>query len=172
MSKNAIFSVILAAILMLIYIAIRFHDVKFGASAVIALLHDVAMVFCLYIILRLTVGNTCIACLLTIVGYSINATIIIFDRVRENIGVMKPKKATYKDIVNLSINQTFSRTIYTSLTTFVTIFVLYIMGVASIKEFALTLMAGVVIGAYSSVCITGPLWYYMKTKPGKTEKDA
>lgn len=172
MSKNAIFSVILAAILMLIYIAIRFHDVKFGASAVIALLHDVAMVFCLYIILRLTVGNTCIACLLTIVGYSINATIIIFDRVRENIGVMKPKKATYKDIVNLSINQTLSRTIYTSLTTFVTIFVLYIMGVASIKEFALTLMAGVVIGAYSSVCITGPLWYYMKTKLGKTEKDA
>lgn len=172
MSKNAIFSVILAAILMLIYIAIRFHDVKFGASAVIALLHDVAMVFCLYIILSLTVGNTCIACLLTIVGYSINATIIIFDRVRENIGVMKPKKATYKDIVNLSINQTFSRTIYTSLTTFVTIFVLYIMGVASIKEFALTLMAGVVIGAYSSVCITGPLWYYMKTKLGKTEKDA
>ena len=172
MSKNAIFSVILAAILMLIYIAIRFHDVKFGASAVIALLHDVAMVFCLYIILRLTVGNTCIACLLTIVGYSINATIIIFDRVRENIGVMKPKKATYKDIVNLSINQTFSRTIYTSLTTFVTIFVLYIMGVASIKEFALTLMAGVVIGAYSSVCITGPLWYYMKTKLVKTEKDA
>lgn len=172
MSKNAIFSVILAAILMLIYIAIRFHDVKFCASAVIALLHDVAMVFCLYIILRLTVGNTCIACLLTIVGYSINATIIIFDRVRENIGVMKPKKATYKDIVNLSINQTFSRTIYTSLTTFVTIFVLYIMGVASIKEFALTLMAGVVIGAYSSVCITGPLWYYMKTKLGKTEKDA
>ena len=172
MSKNAIFSVILAAILMLIYIAIRFHDVKFGASAVIALLHDVAMVFCLYIILRLTVGNTCIACLLTIVGYSINATIIIFDRVRENIGVMKPKKVTYKDIVNLSINQTFSRTIYTSLTTFVTIFVLYIMGVASIKEFALTLMAGIIIGAYSSVCITGPLWYYMKTKLGKTEKDA
>ena len=171
MSKNAIFSVILAAILMLIYIAIRFHDVKFGASAVIALLHDVAMVFCLYIILRLTVGNTCIACLLTIVGYSINATIIIFDRVRENIGVMKPKKATYKDIVNLSINQTFSRTIYTSLTTFVTIFVLYIMGVASIKEFALTLMAGIIIGAYSSVCITGPLWYTMKTKLGKTRKD-
>ena len=172
MSKHAIFSVILAAILMLINIAIRFLDVKFGASAVIALLHDVAMVFCLYIILRLTVGNTCIACLLTIVGYSINATIIIFDRVRENIGVMKPKKVTYKDIVNLSINQTFSRTIYTSLTTFVTIFVLYIMGVASIKEFALTLMAGIIIGAYSSVCITGPLWYTMKTKLGKTEKDA
>ena len=171
MSKNAIFSVILAAILMLIYIAVRFHDVKFGASAVIALLHDVAMVFCLYIILRLTVGNTCIACLLTIVGYSIDSTIIIFDRIRENIDIMRPKKATYKDIVNLSINQTFSRTIYTSLTTFVTIFVLYIMGVASIKEFALTLMAGIIIGAYSSVCITGPLWYTMKTKLGKARKD-
>ena len=172
MSKNAIFAVSLAAaILMLIYIAIRFHDVKFGASAVIALLHDVAMVFCLYIILRLTVGNTCIACLLTIVGYSINATIIIFDRIRENVAVMRTKKTSYKDIVNLSINQTFSRTIYTSLTTFVTIFVLYIMGVASIKEFALTLMAGIIVGAYSSVCITGPLWYTMKTKLGKGRKE-
>lgn len=171
MSKNAIFAVSLAAVLMLIYIAIRFHDVKFGTSAVIALLHDVAMVFCLYIVLRLTVGNTCIACLLTIVGYSINATIIIFDRIRENADVMRTKKASYKDIVNLSINQTFSRTIYTSLTTFVTIFVLYIMGVASIKEFALTLMAGIIVGAYSSVCITGPLWYYMKTKLGKGRKE-
>lgn len=171
MSKNAIFAVTLAAVLMLIYIAIRFHDVKFGTSAVIALLHDVAMVFCLYIVLRLTVGNTCIACLLTIVGYSINATIIIFDRIRENADVMRTKKASYKDIVNLSINQTFSRTIYTSFTTFVTIFVLYIMGVASIKEFALTLMAGIIVGAYSSVCITGPLWYYMKTKLGKGRKE-
>lgn len=171
MSKNAIFAVTLAAVLMLIYIAIRFHDVKFGTSAVIALLHDVAMVFCLYIVLRLTVGNTCIACLLTVVGYSINATIIIFDRIRENADVMRTKKASYKDIVNLSINQTFSRTIYTSLTTFVTIFVLYIMGVASIKEFALTLMAGIIVGAYSSVCITGPLWYYMKTKLGKGRKE-
>ena len=171
MSKNAIFAVTLAAVLMLIYIAIRFHDVKFGTSAVIALLHDVAMVFCLYIVLRLTVGNTCIACLLTIVGYSINATIIIFDRIRENSTALRPKKTSYKDIVNLSINQTFSRTIYTSLTTFVTIFVLYIMGVASIKEFALTLMAGIIVGAYSSVCITGPLWYYMKTKLGKGRKE-
>ena len=84
---------------------------------------------------------------------------------------MRTKKASYKDIVNLSINQTFSRTIYTSLTTFVTIFVLYIMGVASIKEFALTLMAGIIVGAYSSVCITGPLWYYMKTKLGNGRKE-
>ena len=167
MTKNAIMSVVLATILMLIYIAIRFKDVKFGASAVMALVHDVAMVFVVYILLRLSVGNTCIACMLTIVGYSINATIIIFDRIRENISLMGTKQYSYKEIVNASINQTFTRSIYTSLTTFVMVFVLYIMGVASIKEFALTLMAGIVIGAYSSVCITGPLWYFMKTKLGK-----
>lgn len=167
MTKNAIMSVVLATILMLIYIAIRFKDVKFGASAVMALIHDVAMVFVVYILLRLSVGNTCIACMLTIVGYSINATIIIFDRIRENISLMGTKQYSYKEIVNTSINQTFTRSIYTSLTTFVMVFVLYIMGVASIKEFALTLMAGIVIGAYSSVCITGPLWYFLKTKLGK-----
>lgn len=167
MTKNAIMSVVLATILMLIYIAIRFKDVKFGASAVMALVHDVAMVFVVYILLRLSVGNTCIACMLTIVGYSINATIIIFDRIRENVSLMGTKQYSYKEIVNASINQTFTRSIYTSLTTFVMVFVLYIMGVASIKEFALTLMAGIVIGAYSSVCITGPLWYFMKTKLGK-----
>ena len=167
MTKNAIMSVVLATILMLIYIAIRFKDVKFGASAVMALIHDVAMVFVVYILLRLSVGNTCIACMLTIVGYSINATIIIFDRIRENISLMGTKQYSYKEIVNTSINQTFTRSIYTSLTTFVMVFVLYIMGVASIKEFALTLMAGIVIGAYSSVCITDPLWYFMKTKLGK-----
>ena len=167
MTKNAIMSVVLATILMLIYIAIRFKDVKFGASAVMALIHDVAMVFVVYILLRLSVGNTCIACMLTIVGYSINATIIIFDRIRENISLMGTKQYSYKEIVNTSINQTFTRSIYTSLTTFVMVFVLYIMGVVSIKEFALTLMAGIVIGAYSSVFITGPLWYFMKTKLGK-----
>ncbi len=167
MTKNALFAVALSAVLMLIYIAIRFHDVKFGASAVLALLHDVAIVFVVYILFRLSVGNTCIACMLTIVGYSINATIIIFDRIRENLGIMNMKKTSYAEVVNTSINQTFTRTIYTSLTTFVTIFVLYIMGVASIKEFAITLMAGILVGAYSSVCITGPLWHFMKTKVGK-----
>ncbi len=164
MAKNAFLSVALATVLMLLYIAIRFKDIKFGASAVIALLHDVCMVFVVYILLRLSVGNTCIACMLTIVGYSINATIIIFDRIRENIGLMGTRKPDYKEIVNRSINQTFTRSIYTSLTTFIMVFVLYILGVASIKEFALTLMAGVLIGAYSSICITGPLWYFMKTK--------
>lgn len=170
MQKNAIVSVLIATVLMLIYIAIRFDDVKFGAAAVIALLHDVLIVFAIYSIGRLSVGNTFIACMLTIVGYSINATIIIFDRIRENLVTMKSKGNSYEQIVNASISQTFTRTIYSSLTTFVTVFALYIFGVTSIKEFALTLMAGIVCGAYSSVCITGPLWHTLKIKLGKNEK--
>ncbi|MBR1866409.1 MAG: protein translocase subunit SecD [Lachnospiraceae bacterium] len=166
MQRNAIVSVLIATVLMLFYIAVRFSDVKFGAAAVIALLHDVLVVFAVYSIGRLSVGNTFIACMLTIVGYSINATIIIFDRIRENLVTMKSKGTSYADIVNTSISQTFTRTIYTSLTTFVMVFVLYIMGVASIKEFALTLMCGIICGAYSSVCITGPLWHLLKTKLG------
>lgn len=169
MQRNAIVSVLIATVLMLIYIAIRFSDVKFGAAAVIALLHDVLVVFAVYSIGRLSVGNTFIACMLTIVGYSINATIIIFDRIRENIVTMS--KENYATIVDTSISQTLTRTIYTSLTTFVMVFVLYIMGVTSIKEFALTLMCGIVCGAYSSVCITGPLWYMLKTRLGKNDKN-
>lgn len=169
MQRNAIISVIIATVLMLCYIAFRFSDVKFGAAAVIALLHDVLVVFTIYSIGRLSVGNTFIACMLTVVGYSINATIIIFDRIRENMTIMKGKGATYANIVDTSISQTFTRTIYTSLTTFVMVFILYILGVTSIKEFALTLMSGIICGAYSSVCITGPLWYLFKTKAGKNE---
>ena len=171
MTRDAILSVVLATILMLIYIALRFKDIKFGASAVLALLHDVFIVFVVYIIFRLSVGNTCIACLLTIVGYSINATIVIFDRIRENIAGKKlAAREDYAEMVNLSVNQTFTRSIYTSLTTFVMVFMLYILGVASIKEFAITIMAGIVVGAYSSICITGPLWYFMKTRIGKGKK--
>ena len=169
MHRNAIISVLIATALMLIYIAIRFSDVKFGAAAVIALLHDVLVVFAVYSIGRLSVGNTFIACMLTIVGYSINATIIIFDRIRENMVSMS--KESYATIVNTSISQTLTRTIYTSLTTFVMVFFIYIMGVPSIKEFALTLMCGIVCGAYSSVCITGPLWYMFKTGFGKNDKN-
>jgi len=172
MRRNAVVSVIIATILMLCYIAVRFSDVKFGAAAVIALLHDVLVVFTVYSIGRLSVGNTFIACMLTIVGYSINATIIIFDRIRENLKVMNGKKETYENIVNTSISQTFTRTIYTSLTTFVMVLVLFILGVVSIKEFALTLMCGIICGAYSSVCVTGPLWYMFKTKSGKIEKNS
>lgn len=160
MRKDAVIAIIVSSILMLIYIAFRFSDVKLGISAVIALIHDVMVVFAIYAIAQLSVGNTFIACMLTIVGYSINATIIIFDRIRENLKVMD--KASREEVVNTSISQTFTRTIYTSLTTFVMVLVLFIMGVASLKEFTLTLMAGIVCGAYSSVCITGPLWFAMK----------
>lgn len=167
MQRDAIVSVVVAAVLMLIYIAFRFKDVRFGASAVLALLHDVLFVFTLYAVAHLSVGSTFIACMLTILGYSINATIIIFDRIRENLKVMDEKKVGLATIVNTSITQTFTRSIYTNLTTFVMVLVLYIVGVSAIQEFALALMVGVLGGTYSSICITGPLWYYMKTKFSK-----
>jgi len=166
--NDAVVAVIIATICMLIYIWIRFKDVRFATSAVVALLHDVLVVLAFYAAARVSVGNTFIACMLTIVGYSINATIVIFDRVRENLGEMK-KKDSLEDIVNISITQTLTRSIYTSLTTFIMVAVLYVLGVASIKEFALPLMVGIVCGAYSSVCITGALWYLMKTKIVKKE---
>lgn len=164
MKQDAVVSILIAAVCMLIYIAFRFKDIKFGASAVLALLHDVLVVLTVYSVARLSVGNNFIACMLTIVGYSINATIIIFDRIRENLKLMSLRKDGLETIVNTSISQTFSRTINTSLTTFIMVFVLFIMGVPAIREFSLTLMVGIVCGAYSSVCITAPIWYYMKTK--------
>lgn len=171
MKSDAVVAVIIATICMLIYIAFRFKDIRFGASAVIALMHDVLVVLTVYSVFKLSVGNTFIACMLTIVGYSINATIVIFDRIRENLREMNVKKDGLDTIVNTSIRQTFTRSINTSLTTFVMVFVLYIMGVPSIKEFAFTLMAGVVFGAYSSVCITGPVWYIMKKSQQKKAQE-
>lgn len=161
--NDAIVAVVIATVCMLIYIWIRFKDVRFATSAVAALVHDVLVVLAFYAVARVSVGNTFIACMLTIVGYSINATIVIFDRIRENMADMK-KKDTLEHVVNASITQTLTRSIYTSLTTFVMVAVLYVLGVASIKEFALPLMVGIVCGAYSSVCITGALWYLMKTR--------
>lgn len=166
MKKDAIVAIAVSSVLMLLYIAFRFSDVKFGVSAVLALVHDVLVVFAAYSIGTLSVGNTFIACMLTIVGYSINATIIIFDRIRENMRT-QDNKESLEELVNKSIGQTFTRTIYTSLTTFIMVFVLFVMGVTSLKEFTFTLMLGIVCGAYSSVCITGPLWYTMKKKFSK-----
>lgn len=166
MKKDAIVAIAISSVLMLLYIAFRFSDVKFGVSAVLALVHDVLVVFAAYSIGTLSVGNTFIACMLTIVGYSINATIIIFDRIRENMRTQDSKESL-EELVNKSIGQTFTRTIYTSLTTFIMVFVLFVMGVTSLKEFTFTLMLGIVCGAYSSVCITGPLWYTMKKKFSK-----
>lgn len=166
MRTDAIVAVILATLCMLLYIWFRFKDIRFATSAVLALVHDVLVVLAFYVIARVSVGNTFIACMLTIVGYSINATIVIFDRIREELKV-KGGTEDLKALVNRCITQTLTRSIYTSLTTFITIAVLYVMGVSSIKEFALPLMVGIVCGAYSSVCITGALWYMMKTKGRK-----
>ncbi|MBQ9234644.1 MAG: protein translocase subunit SecF, partial [Lachnospiraceae bacterium] len=170
MKKDAVIAIIIASILMLIYIAIRFSDIRFGASAVLALIHDVMVVFAIYAVARLSVGNTFIACMLTIVGYSINATIIIFDRIRENLKIMD-RNVELDEVVNTSIAQTLTRSIYTSLTTFIMVLVLFIMGVPALKEFTFTLMAGIVCGAYSSICITGPMWYFFKKHIGKKKEE-
>lgn len=163
MRQDAIVAVIISTIFMLLYIWFRFKDIRFGTSAVVALLHDVLVVLAFYAVARISVGNTFIACMLTIVGYSINATIVIFDRIREELQT-KAKSESLADVVNRSITQTLTRSIYTSLTTFIMVAVLFVLGVSSIKEFALPLMVGIVCGGYSSVCITGALWYVMKTK--------
>ena len=163
MRADAVKAVVIATVLMLLYIWFRFKDIRFASSAVVALLHDVLVVLAFYAVARVSVGNTFIACMLTIVGYSINATIVIFDRIRENLAVAK-KKSDLEELVNNSITQTLTRSIYTSLTTFIMVFLLFVLGVSSVREFALPLMVGIVCGGYSSVCITGALWYVMKTK--------
>ena len=148
---------------MLIYIRIRFSDIRFGISSVAALLHDVLVVLAFYAVARVSVGSTFIACLLTIVGYSINATIVIFDRIRENMAAAA-RITDLKELVNRSISQTLSRSIFTSLTTFIMVAALYVFGVTSIREFALPLMVGIVCGTYSSVCLTGAMWYLLRNK--------
>ena len=177
MKRDAVLAVIIAAICMLIYIWFRFKDIVFAGSAVLALLHDVIVVLLVYAAAKISVGNTFIACMLTIVGYSINATIVIFDRIRENIGTRSSiTDERLSEIVNDSITQTLTRSINTSLTTFFMVFMLAILGVDSVREFAIPLLAGIVCGAYSSVCITGTLWYTIKkathNKSGKATKKA
>lgn len=166
---DAVVAVAIATVCMLLYIWFRFKDIRFGASAVIALIHDVLVVLAFYAVTRVSVGSTFIACMLTIVGYSINATIVIFDRVRENMRSMT-RKDDLQEMVNHSITQTLSRSIFTSLTTFIMVTALYVFGVSSIREFALPLMAGILCGTYSSVCITGALWYVLRTKIKQKEE--
>ncbi|MBE5861783.1 MAG: protein translocase subunit SecD [Lachnospiraceae bacterium] len=169
MKRDTIIAVVVAIVCMLIYIRIRFSDIRFGLSSIAALMHDVLVVLAFYAAARVSVGNTFIACMLTIVGYSINASIVIFDRVRENMAE-KSRQETVEDVVNKSITQTLSRSIFTSLTTFVMVACLYVLGVTSIRDFALPLMVGIVCGAYSSVCIVGGLWFVLRQKfPGKAK---
>ena len=171
MRKDAVVAVIIATLCMLVYIWFRFKDIRFATSAVIALVHDVLVVLAFYVIARIPVGNTFIACMLTIVGYSINATIVIFDRIREEMKE-SGKKTDLKELVDRCITQTLTRSIYTNLTTFIMVVALYVLGVSSIREFAAPLMVGIACGAYTSVCITGALWYVMKTRIGKGAKAA
>ena len=169
MKRDTIIAVVVAIVCMLVYIRIRFSDIRFGVSSIVALIHDVLVVLAFYAVARVSVGNTFIACMLTIVGYSINASIVIFDRVRENMAEMS-RKDTIEDVVNKSITQTLSRSIFTSLTTFVMVACLYVLGVTSIRDFALPLMVGIVCGAYSSVCIVGGLWFVLRKKfPAKAK---
>lgn len=170
MKQDALWAVIVATILMLLYIWFRFKNIKFAASAILALVHDVLVVLTFYAVAKWSVGSTFIACMLTIVGYSINATIVIFDRIRENLAAGRNKE-TLEELVNKSITQTVTRSINTSLTTFIMVFVLYLMGVSAIREFALPLMVGIVCGTYSSVCVTGALWYVMTTRKKKAAAD-
>ena len=163
MKRDALIAVAVALVLMLLYIWFRFKDLRFGASSVICLTHDVLVVLAFYAFVRISVGSTFIACMLTIVGYSINATIVIFDRVRENLR-QRSRQQTLEEVVNESITDTLSRSIFTSLTTFFMVFALFIFGVASVKEFALPIMIGIICGAYSSICLAGSIWYVMRKK--------
>ncbi|WP_069649394.1 protein translocase subunit SecF [Caloranaerobacter ferrireducens] len=158
---KALLSVIIATIGMLIYITFRF-EFKFGISAIIALIHDVLIALSVYAIFKVPVNSSFVAAMLTIVGYSINDTIVVFDRIRENIKIMKKDK--YEDIVNKSISQTIVRSINTSFTTLLAIVVLYIFGVEAIKDFALPLIVGIIAGTYSSIFIASPIWYLLKTR--------
>ena len=165
MRSHAIMAVIIAVIAMLLYIFVRFRDFRFASSAVLALVHDICVVIAFYVWFRASVGSTFIAVMLTILGYSINATIVIFDRIRENMSVMHGESLA--SIVNTSVTQTLTRSLYSNITTFITIFVLYLYSVPSVREFALPIMIGLIAGCFSSVFVTGPLWYVMKTRLGK-----
>ena len=168
MTKDAVWAVVIATICMLVYIWFRFKDIRFATSAILALIHDVLVILTCYSLLRLSVGSTFIAVMLTIIGYSINDTIVIFDRIRENMHLVRNvDKESLTEIADRSISQTISRSLNTSITTFVMVFLLYILGVASIKDFSLPLMVGIVSGTYSSICIATELWFVFKTRFAK-----
>ena len=169
MKQDALVAMALATVLMLLYIWFRFKNIFFASSAVLALVHDVLVTLTFYSLFKWSVGSTFIACMLTIVGYSINATIVIFDRIREHLREESGRANT--EIVNLAVTETLTRSLFTSLTTFVMVFSLFIFGVSSIREFALPLMVGIIAGAYSSVCVTGPLWNLMNGRKEKADAD-
>ncbi len=165
MRAQSIKAVIVAIIFMLLYIWFRFKDIRFASSAIVALCHDVLIALAIYALLRISVGSTFIACMLTIIGYSVNDTIVIFDRIRENIKSLTTETAdSLKTIANESLAQTLSRSLSTSFTTALTVLMLLIFGISTIREFAIPLLAGVIAGTYSSIFIATQLWYILKVR--------
>lgn len=164
---KAVLSTVIATVLMLAYITIRF-EFTLGISAIVALIHDVLVTLSIYAIFRLPVNASFIAAILTIVGYSINDTIVIFDKIRENMRFNSRLKL--EEIINTSISSSLRRTINTTITTLVAVVVLYIVGVEDIKILALPLILGMLSGTYSSIFIAPPLWYDIKTFKTRTAK--
>ncbi len=165
--KNAFFSILIAGALILVYVSIRF---KFHSalSAILCLLHDVLIMTAMVCILRVEINSPFIAAVLTIVGYSINNTIVLFDRIRDNR--KNEPNTDMVEAVNKSTNETFTRSMFTALTTFMTIGCLYVFGVPSIRSFALPIIIGLIAGTYSSLFLAGPIWTWLEGRKGNTEK--
>ena len=157
LKNNAILAIVIASLCMLIYIRFRFSNWKFGGAALLGVLHDALVMLAFYAIFNVTVNNPFIAGILTVIGYSINDTIVIFDRVRENL--RNKSKGTMEEILDRSITQTLGRSLMTSATTLIVTIPLLIMGGESIREFIVPLMVGIVAGAYSSIAVCSPLYY-------------
>lgn len=166
LTRNAILAVLVACVAMLIYIAIRF-EFNFGVAALAALLHDVLITLAVYAIFDIPVNSSFIAAMLTIVGYSINDTIVVFDRIRENNHSMR--RSTPTEIANVSINKTLARSINTSLTTLIIIGAVNIF-VPTVREFSFPLLIGIAAGAYSSIFIASPIWVLLKGRKNKSNK--
>jgi preprotein translocase SecF subunit len=154
---NAIMAILASTVLMLIYIRVRFKEIRFGIGAVVALLHDVIITVGVFSVLNYEISIAIVAALLTVVGYSVNDTIVVFDRIRENFKILKRQAFDYSDVINRSINETLSRTIITSGTTLFVVMVLFFWGGEVLKDFSFALLFGIIIGTYSSIFVASPI---------------
>jgi len=159
LKRQALMASLIAAVLMLVYITIRF-EMRTGIAAVVCLIHDIIIMIAVYAIFQIPINSNFIAAILTIIGYSINNTIVVFDRIRENYG--KNKRASFAEVANMSIKQTLKRSFNTTITTLLPVLMLFIFGVTSIRQFTIPLMVGLLAGTYSSVLMAGPIWVALK----------
>lgn len=166
LTQNSIIALLVAFGVMLVYIAIRF-EFKFGVAAIAATIHDILVTLSVYAIFYIPVNTPFVAAMLTIVGYSMCDTIVIFDRIRENTKIMRRAKSI--EVADVSLTETIKRSIYTSLATVVTIFAMNIL-VPSVRTFTIPLIVGIISGAYSSICIASPIWVYLKDKIGNKKR--